>query len=123
MRRWRLVVAAALVLASAGTGWTHDDDADGAASDGVRFAQRELLTHGYYDGPLDGIAGAATRRALERFQHDQRLPVTAVADPATLRRLGADLESAGGSGVSNRGWGPGTPSPGSGAPDRSAGVN
>jgi peptidoglycan hydrolase-like protein with peptidoglycan-binding domain len=121
MRRWRLILVAALMLAGGAS--RAADEAPGAASAGVRFAQRELLTHGYYDGPLDGVAGPATRRALERFQRDQALPVTAAADAATLRRLGADLEAAGDSGVSSRGWGPGTPRPSAGAPDLDAGVN
>lgn len=62
-----------------------------AEDDGARVlaAQRALLKLGY--GPLkaDGIAGTETRRALERFERDRKLPVTGEFGPRVLRELSA----------------------------------
>lgn len=49
--------------------------------------QAELTTLGYEPGPIDGVLGATTRRAIERFQGDQGLPVTGEASQALLEAL------------------------------------
>lgn len=49
----------------------------------VLEVQRELAKRGYYLGPHDGIAGAATQRAVSWFQRDAGL----AADPAIDSRL------------------------------------
>lgn len=51
-------------------------------------AQIRLRQLGYYRGPIDGDIGPYTRRAISRFQHDRRLPVTGWLDLRTLKVLG-----------------------------------
>ncbi len=46
------------------------------ASDLVLVLQEGLSTLGYYDGAIDGLAGPATRAAIETFQRDNELAVT-----------------------------------------------
>ncbi|MFL5825830.1 MAG: peptidoglycan-binding protein, partial [Thermoleophilaceae bacterium] len=41
-----------------------------------------------YGGPIDGVAGPATRRAVRRLQRRRRLAVDGVAGPRTRRALG-----------------------------------
>jgi len=55
----------------------------------VAAAQRALIKLGY--GPLkaDGVMGAGTRQALERFEKDRRLPVTGELAARTIRDLAA----------------------------------
>ena len=50
--------------------------------------QRALAQQGYYYGPIDGILGPGTRRAIERYQIDRGLAVTAAIDEQTLYTLG-----------------------------------
>jgi hypothetical protein len=50
------------------------------------FAQRALLKLGYVVRP-DGKFGAATRKTLEKFEHDSGLPVKGELTPKILRRL------------------------------------
>ena len=50
--------------------------------------QRALAQQGYYYGPIDGILGPGTRSAIQRYQIDHGLAVTAAIDEQTLYRLG-----------------------------------
>jgi lysozyme family protein len=50
--------------------------------------QRALAVRGYYYGPIDGILGPATRAAIQRYQIDRGLYVTAAIDEPTLATLG-----------------------------------
>jgi hypothetical protein len=50
--------------------------------------QQALAQQGYYRGPIDGILGPMTRGAIERFQADHGLRVTAAIDESTLASLG-----------------------------------
>ncbi|MGA0599953.1 peptidoglycan-binding protein [Caulobacter sp. KR2-114] len=52
-------------------------------------AQRALSALGYYQGPTDGSSSPAIRLALSAYQHDQGLPASGQADPATVARLSA----------------------------------
>jgi len=47
-----------------------------------------LQADGYYAGPIDGILGSQTRRALAAFQVDHGLAVTSAVDRPTLATLG-----------------------------------
>lgn len=49
--------------------------------------QRRLTTLGYDPGPLDGIRGRLTIRALKAFQADRALAVDGIAGPRTLEKL------------------------------------
>jgi hypothetical protein len=50
--------------------------------------QRALAYQGYYYGPIDGVLGPGTRRAIQRYQIDHGLAVTAAIDEPTLATLG-----------------------------------
>ena len=49
--------------------------------------QQSLTDAGYAPGPVDGIVGAGTRRALRAWQADQGLPADGYASAAVLERL------------------------------------
>ena len=55
--------------------------------------QSELAQRGYYHGPLDGVIGSDSRRAIRAFQAAQGLPVTGVIDPKLLNALGISYRS------------------------------
>ena len=55
--------------------------------DQIRAAQRALLRAGYNVGPLDGIIGPDTERALRAFQKARQLPVTGELDKESLAAL------------------------------------
>ncbi len=50
--------------------------------------QRALAARGYYYGPIDGILGPGTRNAIQRYQINRDLAVTAAIDEPTLATLG-----------------------------------
>ena len=51
-------------------------------------AQSRLAALGHDPGTLDGIAGSATKAAVQAFQKQSGLPETGALDPATLDKLG-----------------------------------
>jgi len=53
----------------------------------TRAAQLYLTIKGFHPGPVDGMAGALTRDALRQFQQANGLPVSGLADDATLAAL------------------------------------
>lgn len=55
----------------------------------VLAAQRALVKLGFVL-QMDGIAGASTRRAIERYERERKLPVAGEVTPALLRRLSAE---------------------------------
>lgn len=66
-----------------------DDDVDrnDMDQDDVKEVQRALTKKGYYNGPIDGIAGDKTRSGLREFQQDEDLPATGRINAATQLRL------------------------------------
>jgi len=62
----------------------------GASSNDVLVMQRHLKDIGYFSGEPSGEFDDATRQAVESFQMVNSLPITGVADGATLMRLMAD---------------------------------
>ena len=50
--------------------------------------QTQLQADGYYAGPIDGVLGPQTRRAISAFQVDHGLAVTSAVDEPTLATLG-----------------------------------
>jgi hypothetical protein len=60
-----------------------------AASKSVLTAQRALVKLGFVL-QADGVAGQATRQAIERYQKDHGLPADGNLTPALARRLGAE---------------------------------
>jgi hypothetical protein len=61
----------------------------GAAADaGVAALQVGLHSRGLYAGPIDGIKGPATAKAVRRLQAHARIAVDGVVGPQTRRALG-----------------------------------
>jgi hypothetical protein len=54
----------------------------------VAAVQKALIKTGFVLR-ADGVMGATTRQALERFEQDRKLPVTGELSPRTLRELAA----------------------------------
>jgi len=54
-------------------------------------AQSKLAALGLDPGVLDGVAGSATRTAVQAFQRQSGLPESGVLDPATLEKLGIGI--------------------------------
>ncbi|HUA53554.1 MAG TPA: peptidoglycan-binding domain-containing protein [Candidatus Sulfotelmatobacter sp.] len=122
MRRFLLITASALAVASGGACFAQGSTdtaqaATGPTANAVRFAQEALQDRGYYDGRITGVVGPRTRRAIERFQQRNHLPVTAALDRTTLDGLGAGAIVSRGelSGPSYGSSGSATPDTGSGA--------
>ena len=59
-----------------------------AADPGVAALQVGLLARGLYHGPIDGITGPATQKAIRRLQAHARITVDGVVGPKTRRALG-----------------------------------
>jgi murein DD-endopeptidase MepM/ murein hydrolase activator NlpD len=59
-----------------------------ASDPGVAALQVGLFTRGLYTGPIDGISGPATQRAIRKLQKRARLEVDGVVGPRTRRALG-----------------------------------
>jgi peptidoglycan hydrolase-like protein with peptidoglycan-binding domain len=49
--------------------------------------QKELAKLGYYHGPIDGLIGPQTERAISWFQSVDKLSVTGQIDDPTLKAL------------------------------------
>jgi peptidoglycan hydrolase-like protein with peptidoglycan-binding domain len=59
-----------------------------ASDPGVAALQVGLHTHGLYKGPIDGITGPATQRAIRKLQARARLTMDGLVGPKTRRALG-----------------------------------
>ncbi|WP_455221408.1 peptidoglycan-binding domain-containing protein [Kaarinaea lacus] len=53
----------------------------------------QLLNKGYNPGPIDGLMGKKTRKAIENFQWDAGLRITGELDDATRKSLGLSVYS------------------------------
>src|SRR5438552_6439332 len=54
----------------------------------VSAVQTDLTQKGYFNGPIDGIYGPATRDAVAKYQIAQHLTVTGSLSPDTMQSLG-----------------------------------
>ena len=54
---------------------------------------KTLGGRGYFDGPVDGIYGSKTSKAVRSFQRKNGLTADGVAGPATLKALGMEQTS------------------------------
>jgi peptidoglycan hydrolase-like protein with peptidoglycan-binding domain len=61
--------------------------------DDVKKVQQTLHDKGYDPGPVDGVMGSQTRRALGQYQKAQGYPVTNRLDSRTAENLGVHEES------------------------------
>jgi peptidoglycan hydrolase-like protein with peptidoglycan-binding domain len=59
--------------------------------DNLKLVQERLKTEGVYAGPVDGELNTQTEAALRAYQEKQGLPVSGVADQATLKALQLEL--------------------------------
>ncbi|HEX5766854.1 MAG TPA: peptidoglycan-binding protein, partial [Burkholderiales bacterium] len=80
---------AAGFASDAAAGASQPAPAPQAPDDPVREAQRRLNAAGYEAGPVDGILGPRTKRALIHYQAVQGLKLTGELDAATHERLEA----------------------------------
>jgi peptidoglycan hydrolase-like protein with peptidoglycan-binding domain len=64
------------------------------SADQVRQAQQQLTAQGLYNGPIDGVIGPDTRRALQQYQRNHNMQQTATLDGDTLRSLNSQTSSA-----------------------------
>ena len=62
----------------------------------IKKVQKTLRDKGYDPGPIDGVMGPQTRKALRQYQKSENLPVTGHLDTQTAGRLGVGQESVGG---------------------------
>lgn len=69
----------------------------GDTGNAVTTIQTKLRRWGYFDGPVDGVYGSGTAKAIRSFQQSNGLTPDGVAGPATLKALGMEQESGGGS--------------------------
>lgn len=67
------------------TAWPRDDRP--LTLDERKALQRGLAERGYSPGPIDGIIGAGTKRALRAWQRDTGLPADGYASAAVLNAL------------------------------------
>lgn len=65
--------------------WPRDDRP--LSSDERKALQQALKDHGFDPGPIDGVLGAATRKALRAWQISHGLPADGYASAATLLQL------------------------------------
>jgi len=54
----------------------------------IKTVQRKLIENGYDPGPVDGINGPRTDKALKTYQLEHRLSPDGIPGPKTLRSLG-----------------------------------
>lgn len=59
-----------------------------AANPGVAALQVGLRSHGLYQGPIDGIAGPGTTKAIRQLQKKAHITVDGVVGPQTRKALG-----------------------------------
>lgn len=83
MRTGRYVAFASVLVALTAAAPAH-----GVLDAGVAGAQVALRSHGVYRGPIDGIRGPQTARAVRAFQRRAGLRVDGVVGPRTRARMG-----------------------------------
>jgi len=74
----------------------------GSSGSEVKTLQTKLKRWGYYSGPVDGIYGSGTKKAVEYFQRKNGLGVDGLVGPATAKALGMSV-SGGSSGSGSSG--------------------
>ncbi len=74
-----------------GLGWSLPTLRPQDRGSAVKVAQGRLRQLGYYWGAEDGIYGAGTTSAVQRFKKDMGMPQTDVIDAATWEKMGVIL--------------------------------
>ena len=62
----------------------------------IKKVQETLRDKGFDPGPIDGVMGSQTRKAIRQYQKSENLPVTGHIDADTAGKLGVGQESVGG---------------------------
>ena len=62
----------------------------------IKKVQEALRDKGYDPGPIDGVMGSQTRKAISQYQKSENLCVTGHLDADTAGKLGVGRESVGG---------------------------
>ncbi len=65
----------------------------GSSGSTVKTIQRKLKNWGYYNGAVDGIFGAQTKKAVRYFQSKNGLAVDGIVGNRTLKALGMSTNS------------------------------
>ena len=65
----------------------------GDSGSAVTTIQTKLKRWGYFDGPVDGVYGSKTTKAVRSFPQKNGLTADGVAGPATLKALGMEQTS------------------------------
>lgn len=76
---------------------------EGSRGEEVKKIQTNLKKWGYYDGTVDGVYGANTKKAVVSFQKKNGLTADGIAGSATLKALGIASTSSSGSGTTASG--------------------
>ena len=100
--RARALLALPLILAAAAI-TPHASAADA----GVAALQVGLRSHGLYQGPIDGLSGPRTAKAIRRLQKRAHIAVDGVVGPQTRKALGGFARHRLGTrklAFGNRGW-------------------
>ena len=87
------------------------------SKDDIRWAQRRLDMIGLYDGPLDGVVGPETKRAILGFQKSNSLERSGRLDQQTTDALTGDTVVGQGSSTPPKGAGAGSMTNSSGTSD------
>lgn len=83
------LLATGAAVAPSGGGTVAASTAPGALSpDAIRAVQNRLRQLNFYSGNVDGILGADTQAAIERFQQGRGLQATGQLNPGTVAALG-----------------------------------
>jgi peptidoglycan hydrolase-like protein with peptidoglycan-binding domain len=61
----------------------------------IKKAQETLRDKGFDPGPIDGVMGSQTRKAISQYQKSENLPDTGHLDADTAGKLGVGQESVG----------------------------
>ena len=70
-------------------GGSEEVDPNISKQDEIYKIQKRLIELGYEPGPVDGIMGKMTKKAVKNFQKDNGLPPTGKIDNDTKNKLGA----------------------------------
>lgn len=71
----------------------------GSQGQDVRIVQDKLSRWKFYDGPVDGVYGAGTYRAVRKFQAKHGLKQDGVVGPSTAKALGMPAKASAASGI------------------------
>ena len=74
----------------------------GSTGAAVKLAQKRLVMRWYNPGPIDGLFGAKTEKAVKRYQGDRLLDNDGIVGPKTWARLDPPTVQQGSSGAAVR---------------------